>query len=245
MIWVIIKNVAQFSIQCLWRNMRWSSFCWISFTWWSHNMEALVALLAFCERSPAVIPLNGSVTRGFCVLFNVSLIVLNKQSGCWWFRTQWRSCEVTVMPYAYAYFHTHKWFFHSICPWWKQYQIICRVQLPHTSRLIIWEDRCRFLLSIWCSISGRHNSVRPSDYSGVDQRKHQSSTSLAFVCGEFPGDRWIPRTNGLLRGKCFRLMASSDDLSDNKLLPTQMSIRVPSVSGAVNLSGKVITHLHL
>ena len=32
-------------------------------------------------------------------------------------------------------------------------------------------------------------------YSGADQRKYQSSVSLAFV-GEFPGDRWIPRTNG-------------------------------------------------
>ena len=28
-------------------------------------------------------------------------------------------------------------------------------------------------------------------YSGADQRKHQSSASLAFV-GEFPDDRWIP-----------------------------------------------------
>ena len=37
-------------------------------------------------------------------------------------------------------------------------------------------------------------------YSGADQRKHQSSASLAFVCvwggGGSPGDRWIPRTNG-------------------------------------------------
>ena len=31
-------------------------------------------------------------------------------------------------------------------------------------------------------------------YSGTDQRKHQSSASLAFV-REFTGDRWIPRTN--------------------------------------------------
>ena len=29
-------------------------------------------------------------------------------------------------------------------------------------------------------------------YSGADQRKHQSSASLAFVCGEFTGDQWIP-----------------------------------------------------
>ena len=33
-------------------------------------------------------------------------------------------------------------------------------------------------------------------YSDADQRKNQSSASLAFVCGEFTGDRWIPRTNG-------------------------------------------------
>ena len=28
-------------------------------------------------------------------------------------------------------------------------------------------------------------------------------------CGEFTGDRWIPRTNGQERGKCFHLMTSS------------------------------------
>ena len=29
------------------------------------------------------------------------------------------------------------------------------------------------------------------------------------LCGDFTGDRWIPRTNGNLRGKCFHLMTSS------------------------------------
>ena len=45
-------------------------------------------------------------------------------------------------------------------------------------------------------------------YSGVDQGKHQSSASLAFVWG-IHRDRWIPRTKGQLRGKCFHLMTSS------------------------------------
>ena len=45
-------------------------------------------------------------------------------------------------------------------------------------------------------------------YSDTDQRKHQSSASLAFVRG-IHRDRWIPRTNGQLRGKCFHLMNSS------------------------------------
>ena len=45
-------------------------------------------------------------------------------------------------------------------------------------------------------------------YSDADQRKHQSSASLAFVWG-IHRDRWIPRTNGQLRGKYFHLMTSS------------------------------------
>ena len=45
-------------------------------------------------------------------------------------------------------------------------------------------------------------------YSDTDQRKHQSSASLAFVW-EIHRDRWIPRTKGQLRGKCFHLMTSS------------------------------------
>ena len=50
--------------------------------------------------------------------------------------------------------------------------------------------------------------VNSAVYSGGDQRKHQSSASLAFVWG-IHRDRWIPRTKGQLRGKCFHLMTSS------------------------------------
>ena len=45
-------------------------------------------------------------------------------------------------------------------------------------------------------------------YSDTNQRKHQSSASLAFVWGIHRG-RWSPRTKGQLRGKCFHLMTSS------------------------------------
>ena len=45
-------------------------------------------------------------------------------------------------------------------------------------------------------------------YSDADQRKHQRSAPLAFVWG-IHRDRWIPRTKGQLRGKCFHLMTSS------------------------------------
>ena len=49
-------------------------------------------------------------------------------------------------------------------------------------------------------------------YSDADQRKHQSSASPAFVRG-IRRDRWIPRTKGQLRGKCFHLMTSSCDFT--------------------------------
>ena len=53
-----------------------------------------------------------------------------------------------------------------------------------------------------------HTVVYSTVYSDADQRKHQSSASLAFVLG-IHRDRWIPRTKGQLRGKCFHLMTSS------------------------------------
>ena len=40
------------------------------------------------------------------------------------------------------------------------------------------------------------------------------------LCGEFTGGRWIPRTNGQLRGKCFHLMTSS-------CLPSGYGIALP------------------
>ena len=58
-------------------------------------------------------------------------------------------------------------------------------------------------------------------YSGADQRKHQSSASLAFVQG-IHRDRWIPRTKGQLRGKCFHLMTSSWNLSATEILLASM-----------------------
>ena len=46
-----------------------------------------------------------------------------------------------------------------------------------------------------------------SAVSGADQRKHQSSASLAFLRAS-TGDRLIPLTKGQERGKCFHSMTS-------------------------------------
>ena len=62
-------------------------------------------------------------------------------------------------------------------------------------------------------------------YSTVYSDADQSSASLAFVWG-IHRDRWIPRTKGQLRGKCFHLMTSSwfrSNRADGRL-----QIKVPS-----------------
>ena len=63
-------------------------------------------------------------------------------------------------------------------------------------------------------------------YSDADQRKHQSSASLAFVWG-IHRDRWIPRTKGQLLGKIFHLMTSSCVIILNKhfLNPTAIKVK--------------------
>ena len=62
-------------------------------------------------------------------------------------------------------------------------------------------------------------------YPDADQRKHQSSASLAFVWG-IHRDRWIPHAKGQLRRKCFHLMTSSWNrwqLSSTKFICKQNS----------------------
>ena len=82
---------------------------------------------------------------------------------------------------------------------------------------------CRYVPKIWSVYDWHYDDVIMTTiasqitsltvvysivYSDADERKHQSSTSLAFVWG-IHRDRWIPRTKGQLRGKCFHLMSSS------------------------------------
>ena len=45
-------------------------------------------------------------------------------------------------------------------------------------------------------------------YLGTDQINIKAPRHWP-LCGEFTGDRWILRTKGQLRGKCFHLMTSS------------------------------------
>ena len=76
--------------------------------------------------------------------------------------------------------------------------------------------------------------VYSTSYSDADQRKHQSSASLAFVWG-IHRDRWIPRTNGQLRGKCFHLMTSSWSLIIETIIQKYGEVNNPLVSSLLCL----------
>ena len=64
------------------------------------------------------------------------------------------------------------------------------------------------IMTIMASQITSLTAVYSAVYSDADQRKHQSSASLAFVWGSHR-DWWIPHTKGKLREKCFHLMTSS------------------------------------
>ena len=76
----------------------------------------------------------------------------------------------------------------------------------------IREVRClHYIDAIMTTMASQITSltvVYSTVYSDADQRKPQSTASLAFVSG-IHRDRLIPRTKGQLRGKCFHLMTSS------------------------------------
>ena len=92
------------------------------------------------------------------------------------------------------------------------------------------------MTTIACQITSL-TVVYSTVYSDTDQRKHKSSTSLAFVWGIYR-DRWIPRTKGQLRGKCFHLITSSC-ISEmplarkpiNKLLSVDASTKTENILG--------------
>ena len=71
-------------------------------------------------------------------------------------------------------------------------------------------------------------------YLGTDQINIKAPCHWP-LCGEFTGDRWILRTKGQLRGKCFHLMTSSWFGH----LPLQHH---DTISGPDNVSSKQHTH---
>ena len=66
-----------------------------------------------------------------------------------------------------------------------------------------WRHNGRDAVSNPASPFFTHSFIQAQIKENIKAPRHWS------LCGEFTGDRWIPRTNGQQRGKCFHLMTSS------------------------------------
>ena len=89
--------------------------------------------------------------------------------------------------------------------------VVCLALMYTTARVCSLCSECHYFNVIMTTMASQIPSLTvayPIVYSGADQRKHQSSVSLAFV-RRIHRSWWIPRTKGQLRGKCFHLMTSS------------------------------------
>ena len=111
------------------------------------------------------------------------------------------------------------WSSHNIDGWRDRFRIWTKVSLVVMLQDLCYSPAWAFPLKFSSALHWGHN-----DHDGVSNhqphdcllnrlfrrrsKKHQSSASLALVWG-IHRDRWIPRTNGQLRGKCFHLMTSS------------------------------------
>ena len=110
--------------------------------------------------------------------------------------------------------HSRGWSFETLShPLWRHRNDLWKTHFMNIISVSARFGTRHYTDVIMGAIASKVTSLRivySSVYSGADQRKHQSSASLAFVRG-IHRDRWIPRTNGQKRGKCFHLMTSSTD----------------------------------
>ena len=137
---------------------------------------------------PVDSPPKGLVTRNFDVFFDKPQNKrLSKQARRRWFetlsRSLWRHCNVLTQ-------------------WGRLMHTFVSALVHHS---IHYND---VIMSLIASQITSLTVVYSAVYSDADKKKHQSSVWLAFVWG-IHRDRWIPRTKGQLRGKCFHLMTSS------------------------------------
>ena len=180
------------------------------------NISALLAICAGNSPVSGELPAQRPVTRSFDVSFDLRLNKrLSKQWWDWWFQTLsrpfWRHCnscfvliwQWSISPYIWE-FHDCDWANVIVAPEKVPRRILCL----DNSLNDINTHYCDAIMGTVASQITRLTIVYTAVYSDADQSKHQSSASLAFVWG-IHRDRWIPRTKGQLRGKCFHLMTSS------------------------------------
>ena len=130
-------------------------------------------------------PSQRPVTRSFDVFLDLHLNKrLSKQSRRGWLKTPSRS--------LWRHFNAHRFLWH-VTPWWCNYSYTPHLQLQFNQTAVevtVWEGNCTHVFHNVDVIMGTMASqitsltiVYSTVYSDADQRKHQSSASLAFVRG--------------------------------------------------------------
>ena len=115
-------------------------------------------------------------------------------------------------------------------------QLTCRYFETHGAFLDTYPTPCPHyndvIMSVMASRITNLTTVYSTVYSGTDQRNHQSSTSLAFVCvlGGVSGDRCIPRTkagngeNVFMTSSCYQQWGQqTGEKSSEPMSSTQIS----------------------
>ena len=121
-----------------------------------------------------------------------------------------RVCSITTCVHCTALFERS---FSQIDTWWDRMSLCA-----HSHGKITWK---RKKYHNWCqTLQWRHNgrdgdsNCQPYDDLLNGLFRHISKENIKAPChwplwGEFTSDRWIPRTKGQWRGKCFHLMTAS------------------------------------
>ena len=162
-------------------------------------METFSALLVLCAGNSSltgVFPSQRPVTRNIDVFFDLHLNKrLSKQSWVWWFKTPssslWCHCnEACRWPSTLARNGARP----SAGPLLNEesYMFTCKTLCSSMDLYLHYSD---VIMSVMMSQITGVSIVCSTVDSDADQRKHQSSASLAFVRGIH---RWrgIPHTNG-------------------------------------------------
>ena len=108
-------------------------------------------------------------------------------------KSQWRG---TLMFSLIEYYSYHEFFqFNDLAMLTHCGALLCQLQWRHNGR---------------DSVSNHQpHEIFTQSFIQTQIKENIKTPCHWLLCGEFTGDRWIPRTNGQLRGKYFHLMTSS------------------------------------
>ena len=179
--------------------------------WWCHQMDTFSALLAICTGNspvPGEFPTQRPVTRSLNVFFDLRLNKrLSKQSWGWWFETPWhplwrhsngfwRNFPAFVPEVSFPQLRMHR---KGVCKYiWRMQHSEWVGSFEIT--LIEYMTYAPLYCSISASFTHYNDVIMGAMASQITTKENIKAPRHWPLCGEFTGDRWIPRTNGQIRG---------------------------------------------